>query len=227
MNPTVLHKISYGLYIITSFKGDRINGQTANTVFQVTSDPPTIAIGINKQNLTHEFIKESKVFGISILGLDTPLNLVGQFGFKSGRDSDKFANLNYKRGETNVPIIPDNTIAYLEAKVINQLELKTHTLFIGEVVAAEVTKEGEPMTYAYYHQIKRGTTPKSAPTFIKEEKKMASLPKYKCEVCGYIYDPDKGDPDSGIAPGTFFEDLPDDWVCPVCGAGKDEFEKED
>ena len=227
MDAKVFHKISYGLYLITSCKGGEINGQTANTVFQVTSDPPTIAIGINKQNLTHEFISASKIFGISILSQDAPLNLIGRFGFKSGRDMNKFADLNYQKGETDVPIISDNIIAYLEAKVVDQLELKTHTLFVGEVVAARIVKEGEPMTYAYYHQIKRGTTPKTAPTFIKEEKKMKSLPKYKCSVCGYIYDPEKGDPDGGISPGTPFDDIPDDWICPVCGVSKDNFESLD
>ncbi|HDN85414.1 MAG TPA: rubredoxin [Candidatus Aerophobetes bacterium] len=85
------------------------------------------------------------------------------------------------------------------------------------------------MTYAYYHEVKRGTSPSSAPTYIKEEKKKekGKMIKYKCTVCGYIYDPEKGDPDSGIKPGTPFEELPDDWVCPVCGASKDAFEKED
>jgi len=170
MNPTVLYKLSYGLYLITSLKGDKINGQVANAVFQLTSDPPTIAIGINKQNFTHEFISSSKVFGVSILAQDAPLNLIGRFGFKSGREVDKFADLNYRKGETNVPVILDNTVAYLEAKVINQLELTTHTLFIGEVTASEVLKDGEPMTYAYYHQVKRGTTPKTAPIFVEERK---------------------------------------------------------
>ncbi|MDY6971198.1 MAG: flavin reductase [Thermodesulfobacteriota bacterium] len=224
MNPTVLHKISYGLYLVTSLKGDKLNGQTANAVFQVTSDPPSIAIGINKQNLTHEFISSSNVFGVSILGQDAPLNLIGRFGFKSGRDVDKFDGLNYRKGATGVPVVLDNTLAYLEAKVINQLELMTHTLFVGEMVAAEVVKDGEPMTYAYYHQIKRGTTPKTAPTFIPEVKKAALLPKYHCNVCSYVYDPEKGEPDSGVEPGTAFEDLPDDWVCPICGADKEMFE---
>lgn len=87
MNTGVLHKISYGLYLVTSCQGNEINGQTANTVFQATSDPPTIAICINKQNLTHEFISSSKVFGISILSQETPLGLIGGFGFKSGEIS--------------------------------------------------------------------------------------------------------------------------------------------
>ncbi len=224
MNPTVLYKLSYGLYLITSTKDDKINGQVANAVFQVTSEPPTIAIGINKQNLTHEFISSSKVFGVSILAQDAPLSLIGRFGFKSGREVDKFADLNYRKSDTNVPVILDNTVAYLEAKVINQLELTTHTLFIGEMTAAEVLKDGEPMTYAYYHQVKRGTTPKTAPTFIPEVKKAASLPKYQCSVCSYVYDPEKGDSGSDVAPDIPFKDLPDDWECPICGAGKDIFE---
>jgi len=110
--------------------------------------------------------------------------------------------------------------------VINQIEVGTHTIFIGEIVAADVVEEGEPMTYAYYHDVKRGTTPKTAPVYIEEKKEAApKMAKYKCTVCGYIYDPELGDPDGGIKPGTPFEKLPDDWVCPVCGASKDQFEK--
>ncbi len=100
----------------------------------------------------------------------------------------------------------------------------THTIFIGEVVDAAVLTDEEPMTYAYYHLVKRGATPKAAPTYLKEEGG-DRMDTYECTVCGYIYDPEKGDPDSGIAPGTPFEELPDDWVCPVCGAAKDQFEK--
>ena len=104
--------------------------------------------------------------------------------------------------------------------------MSAHTMFIGEVVAADVLKEGEPMTYAYYHQVKRGSTPKTAPLYIKEKKEAVSkMAKYRCTICGYIYDPEKGDPDGNIEPGTPFEKLPDSWVCPVCGASKDRFEK--
>jgi rubredoxin len=102
----------------------------------------------------------------------------------------------------------------------------THTIFIGELVGADVLKEGEPMTYAYYHQVKRGTTPKTAPSYVEEKKEaVAKMAKYQCSVCGYIYDPQLGDPDGGIKPGTPFEKIPDTWVCPVCGASKDQFEK--
>jgi len=226
VNHKALHNCSYGLYVISSRKGDRLNGQIANTVFQVTSDPPTIAVSINKQNLTHEFISESKVFTASILSQGTPLSFIGHFGFKSGREVDKLKDVNYKLGEAEAPIVLDHSLAYLEARVINHLDVGTHTIFIGELVGADVLSEGEPMTYAYYRQVKRGTIPKTAPSYIEERKETVSkMAKYKCTVCGYIYDPELGDADGGIKPGTPFEEIPDDWVCPVCGASKDQFEK--
>jgi len=127
-------------------------------------------VAINKNNLTHEFITASKVFTASILTQDTSLSFIGHFGFKSGRDIDKLEGINYRIGETQAPVVTDNTLAYLEAKVIQQLDVETHTIFIGELVGADIIKEGEPMTHAYYHQVKRGTTPKTAPVYIEEEK---------------------------------------------------------
>ncbi len=226
MNLKALYKLGYGLYVVSSRKGDRLNGQIANSVFQTTSEPPTIAVSINKNNLTHEFIKESRVLAVSVLSQDTPLSFIGHFGFKSGRDIDKLEGFNYKIGETQAPVVTDNTLAYLEAKVVQEVDVGTHTIFVGELVGADVLKEGEPMTYAYYHQVKRGTTPKAAPSYIEEKKaEVFKAPKYKCTVCGYVYDPELGDPDGGIKPGTPFEEIPDDWVCPVCGAAKSEFER--
>jgi len=167
MDAKALYLISYGMYIICSKKGDKINGQTANSVVQVASEPPIISVCINKQNLTHEFIKESKVFTASILAQTAPLKLIGGFGFKSGRDVNKFEGVKYKLGQSGAPVILDSTLGYLEAKVIDSVDAKTHTIFVGELVGAEVLAEGEPMTYAYYHLVKRGTTPKSAPSFNK------------------------------------------------------------
>jgi len=221
MDLKALYKLGYGLYIVSSNKGKKLNGQVANTVFQITSQPPTIAVSINKTNLTYEYIRESKVFTASILAQDTPLAFIGHFGFKSGRDID-----NHKTGVTKAPIVTDHTLAYLEAKLLQEVDAGTHSIFIGELVGAEVIGEGEPMTYAYYHQVKRGTTPKTAPSYIAEQKEGgAKMAKYQCTVCEYVYDPELGDPDGGIAPGTPFEKIPDDWVCPVCGAAKSEFEK--
>lgn len=123
-------------------------------------------------------------------------------------------------------MVIDHTIAYLEVKVTQEIDVGTHTLFIGELVNADVISEGECMTYDYYHQVKRGSTPKTAPVYHEEEKPEAGKAvKYRCTVCGYIYDPELGDPDGGIKPGTPFAELPDNWVCPVCGASQDKFEK--
>lgn len=168
MDLKALYSISYGLYVIGSRKGNRLNGQTANTAIQVTSEPPTISVCINKGNLTHEFIKDSGVFTVSILSQDTPLSFIGKFGFKSGRDTDKLEGVNYKTGETQAPIVLDNALSYLEARVIKDLDVGTHTIFVGELVGAGIIQEGTPMTYAYYHQVKRGTTPKTAPSYVKE-----------------------------------------------------------
>lgn len=228
MNLQALHKIGYGLYVVCSKKDGNFNGQIANTVFQVSAEPPTISAALNMQNLTNEYVSASKVFTVSILSQATPLSFIGNFGFKSGRDADKFKGVNYKIGETGAPIVLDNTLAYLEAKVISQIDVSTHTIFNAEIVSADVVKEGEPMTYAYYHLVRRGTTPKTAPTYIEEKKEVATkMSKYKCQVCGYIYNPELGDPDGHIKPGTPFEKLPDDWTCPVCGASKDQFDKLD
>jgi flavin reductase (DIM6/NTAB) family NADH-FMN oxidoreductase RutF/rubredoxin len=230
MNPKALYKLTYGLYVVGSFKGDKINAQIANTVIQITSEPATIAVSINKKNLTHEYIQASGVFSASILTNDAPLSFVGQFGFKSGRDTDKFAGVNYKKGPTGAPVVLDNCNAFLEAKIIQSVDVGTHTIFIGQLVEAEVLNEKQSMTYEYYQQVKRGTTPPSAPSF-QAAKPAApppvppTSPKYKCGVCGYIYDPAVGDPDSGIKAGTPFETLPADWTCPVCGADKSQFTK--
>ena len=170
MNLNALHKISYGMYVVGSHKGEKLNGQVANTVFQITSEPPTIAVSINKNNLTHEYIKDSKVFCVSVLCQTAPLTFIGGFGFKSGRDTDKIKGVNYTVGLTGSPIFLDNTSAYLEAEVIQDVDAGTHTVFIGKVVAAEVLNENPCLTYDYYYQVKRGTTPKSAPSYIAKEK---------------------------------------------------------
>jgi ferric-chelate reductase [NAD(P)H] len=170
MNVNALHKIGYGMYIVGSHKGEKLNGQVANTVFQITSEPPTVAVSINKNNLTNEYIKASRVFAASVLFQGTPLPFIGGFGFKSGRDTDKLKGINYKTGQTGSPLILDNTVAYLEAEVIQEVEVGTHTIFIGKVVAAEVLNENPCLTYEYYYQVKRGTTPKNAPSYIAREK---------------------------------------------------------
>lgn len=229
MDPNVLHNISYGMYIVASAKGGAMNGQVVNTLVQVTNAPVTIAVSINKKNLTHEFIAASGRFSVSILAEETPLKFIGRFGFKSGRTEDKFAGLTYTAAASGCPIVLDHALGYLEARVITSFDCMTHTLFLGEVAESKILRVGRPMTYDYYHQVKRGTTPESAPTFIKDEAsgtREVPMQKYRCVVCNYIYDPAVGDPDGGITPGTPFEKIPDTWVCPVCGADKSQFVKE-
>ena len=231
MDLKALYLCSYGLYVIASRRGDKLNGQIANTVFQVTAEPPTVAVSINKENLTHQYISESKAFTASIISTEAPMTFIGKWGFKSGRDIDKFADSNHRPGTTGAPIVLDYAVAYIEVSVLKTLDVGTHTLFVGKVVDCNILKAGEPMTYAFYHQVKKGKTPKRAATFQAESERKESpkdegkrANRYRCLVCGYIYDPDKGDPDSGVPPGTAFEDIPGDWVCPVCGAGRDQFE---
>jgi flavin reductase (DIM6/NTAB) family NADH-FMN oxidoreductase RutF/rubredoxin len=219
------HKLSYGLYVVGSFKGDKLNGQIANTVFQISSDPATVAVSINKNNLTNEFIKDSKMFSVSVLAKETPLDLIGHFGFKSGRDVNKFKDVSYKLGLNGAPILLQKTVSCLEATVIDSIDVETHTVFIGKVTNAEVFSDDEPITYAYYHQVKRGTVPPTAP--IQVEQKTSNfggrMEKYKCAICGYVYNPAIGDTDSGVEAGTAFEDIPGKWVCPICGAAKAQF----
>ena len=197
MNAKALHKLGYGMYVVASKQGDRLNAQIANSVFQITSEPPTVAVSINKRNLTHRFIQESGVFAAAVLCQDTPVSFVGHFGFKSGWDTNKLEGVDYRIGKTGAPLVTENAVAYLEAEVIKEVDVGSHTIFIGSLVDADVISDEVVL-------------------------KMA---KYECTVCGYIFDPVLGDPDGDIAPGTPFEELPDDWVCPVCGADKSEFEK--
>lgn len=227
MDLNVLRNISYGMYVVSSNKESLFNAQIANTVFQITNEPIIIAVSINKKNLTHEYIEKSQRFSISILEENTPLEFIGKFGFKSGRTENKFIDIKSKVLSSGCPIVLDFSLSYLESKVVNKIDCFTHTIFLGEITESEILKSGKAMTYAYYHQIKGGTTPKTAPTFIKNETKgSVSMQKYRCKICGYIYDPKIGDPDNGIKAGTLFEDIPDTWLCPVCGADKSQFEKE-
>jgi len=226
-----LFKLSYGMCILSSVKDGKYNGCIVNTVFQITPEPPTLAVSVNRGCLTHEYISVSRVLAVSILGERTPMDFIGGFGFRSGRDIDKFEAIRYRVGQLGAPIVLDNTAGYIEAEVVKSIEVETHTLFIAKIAACEMLDEAAcSMTYAYYRDIKHGRTPKSAATYVEKKtvpetkKGVKDMKKYKCIMCGYIYDPSAGDPDNGVKAGTAFEDLPDDWVCPDCGAGKDQFE---
>ena len=169
MNVQALHKISYGMYILTSGKNNKFNGQIANAVIQATSDPATILACVNHANLTHEFIEDSKVFTLSILSEDAPMTLIGTFGFKCGRDIDKFKEIKFRTGSNGAPIVLDSTAAFLECEMVNQMDIGSHTMFLGKVIDGDILSDKTPMTYAYYHTVKGGKAPKNAPHYIGVE----------------------------------------------------------
>jgi ferric-chelate reductase [NAD(P)H] len=161
--------LSYGLYIVTSRDEERFNGQIVNTVIQVTSDPARVAVIINKKNLTHEFILKSKSFGVSVLEESAPLSFFGPFGFRSGRDFDKFTKVKFREGITGCPLVTEHALSCLEAEVFEEIDLGSHTVFIGNVVNSEVLTTGRPLTYRYYHENLKGKPSKNAPTFTPEQ----------------------------------------------------------
>jgi ferric-chelate reductase [NAD(P)H] len=164
----VLNQIQYGVFIVSSLLDDKINGQLATVVFQVTNEPIQIATCLNKSNFTHECVMESKAFGVSILSQAASLKFIGGFGFHTGRNFDKFANINYKRLVTGAPLVLENVIGILDLKVTKALDIDTHTLFIGELLAAEKISHELPLTYDYYHNVLKGSNHQHAPTFHKK-----------------------------------------------------------
>jgi ferric-chelate reductase [NAD(P)H] len=162
IDPRALFSMSYGMYIVTSASG----GQIANAVTQVTAVPETMAVCINKQNFTHGRITESGLFAVSVLEIDAPMTFIGQFGFKSGRDIDKFAGVDAVTGELGVPMVKSWCVSAFDAKVIGSIDVHTHTIFVGELASTVTFKEAKPLTYADYHLVKKGRSPKTAPTFV-------------------------------------------------------------
>lgn len=163
MDMTALFKITYGMYIVSSKKGDKINAQLSNTVVQISPDPPTMLVSISKKNLTHEYIKESGVFTISIISTDSQMTDIGPFGFRTGRDFDKFKECSYELGKNGAPYLKDHMVGYIECEVLRSVDSDSHTLFIGTVKEAEyLNKDLEPMTYDFYRKELHGKLSKNA-----------------------------------------------------------------
>jgi flavin reductase (DIM6/NTAB) family NADH-FMN oxidoreductase RutF/rubredoxin len=225
INFEALFKISYGLYIVSS--GDRVhgNGFISNTVFQVTAEPICFAACCNKNNYTSEFIKSTELFAVSVLHKDASPEIFGRFGYKSGKDFNKLEGMNIIYGDTGVPIVLNDSIAFLECKLTRTFDVGSHFIFIGELIQSQIIDDTiEPITYSYYRQVRKGVAPKNAPTYIDKskygpERVDNSLKKYKCGACGYIYDES--------VEKVRFKDLSDDWICPVCGSEKSEFYETD
>ena len=211
MDKKVLRNLSYGVYVVTSRDKDKNVGCIANSIMQVTSNPSVIAVSINHDNYTNKVIKENNKFGVSILKETTDAKIIGTFGYKSSKDNDKFDGINFKE-ISEIPVL-ENTCGYMVCKVIDTMETSTHTIFLGEVIEADDYSTENAMTYKYYHENLKGSSPKNAPTYeetsISQIDKDSKKSKWKCSICGYIYEADE---------------LPDDFKCPICGAGKEYFE---
>ncbi len=228
------YKVSYGLYLVSAKHMDTKSGYVANTVFQVTAQPPKFGISCNKDNFTADIIKQSGAFAFSALGVKASTGLIGDFGYRSSREIDKFRGVNYFIGETGSPIVTDSCVAWFDCRITDTIDAGSHLIFIGEVIACDlVDTETKSLTYNYYREVMKGFSPKNAPTYIDKSKIAEETPNksdenelWQCQLCHYTYETEKGDPISGIEPGTKFEDLPDDWTCPICGADKSMFERD-
>ena len=200
VEPNAMFKLSYGLFVLTAREANRDNGCIINTVTQLTDSPKRISIAVNKQNLTHDMILKTGVFNVSILSERAPFAIFKHYGFQSGREVDKFAGVPaLARAQNGIYYLPDSTNAFLSGKVTQTIDLGTHTLFIADVTEARVLSDAPSMTYAYYFE---NVKPKPAAL----EKKTG----WVCKICGYVYEG---------------EELPEDFICPLCKHGAEDFEK--
>lgn len=212
INKNAFRNMSYGVYIVSTLDGERPTGCVANSAMQITSEPATIAVSINHDNYTNACIEKTGKFAISILTEQSDPGLIGTFGFQSGKDVNKFDGVEALERE-GLSVVAD-ACSYLVCKVINKMETATHTVFLGEVIAADVLKDEGAMTYAYYHKVVKGKSPKNAPTYIAEEAPVQKEEKWVCGICGYEY---RGE--------ISFEEVPEQFVCPVCKQPKSVFVK--
>ena len=210
MDNNIMFKLTYGLFIVTAKESNKSNGCIINTVMQQTAAPNRISITINKQNFTKEMISKTHAFNVSIIDETAEFSIFKHFGFQSGKDVDKFAEwTDYGTANNQIPYITKGCCGFLSAKVITQTDLGSHMLFLADVTDGQMLSKHTPMTYSYYHS---NVKPKPQTQKIESKGEI-----WICKVCGYIYDEEKE--------GTAFKDLPDDWVCPLCKHGKEDFEK--
>ena len=203
-NEKAMYALTYGLFILTARQGERDNGCIVNTVGQVTIAPNRITVAMDKANLTHDMIAETGEFTVSVLSEKAKFDLFRRFGFQSGRDVDKFAGFGgAERGENGILYVTEGANAWMSGKVVSSVDLGTHTLFLADVLDADMLSEVPSVTYAYYQaHIK----PKpQAPARQSGDKK-----RWVCRVCGYIYEGDT---------------LPEDFICPICKHPASDFEQ--
>lgn len=194
---SALFKIGYGLYVVTYNDGKRDNGLIVNTVAQLTSTPNRIAVTINKQNYSHHVIKQTGIMNVNCLTVETPFKIFETFGFQSGRNADKFAEIAPLHSDNGLAFLPKYINSFMSLKVEQYLDLDTHGMFICSVTEARVLSDKETVTYSYYQ------------SNIKPKPETAGKKGFVCKVCGYVYEGDE---------------LPEDFVCPLCKHGAADFE---
>ena len=203
MDTKAMFKFSYGLFVLTAKENGFDNGCIINTAIQVTSSPNRISIAVNKANKTHDMIHAAGEFNVCMLAENAPFSVFQNFGFQSGRDADKFASFAQKKRSANgIYYITDVANAYVSAKVDQEIDLGTHTMFIADVTDAEVLSDVPSVTYNYY-QANIKPKPQVTPA-------QAGKTKWVCKICGYVYEG---------------EELPADFICPICKHGAQDFEK--
>ena len=209
MDLNAFYKVTYGLYIVSSIQRGKAAGCVVNTLVQVTAEPVKMAVAISKQNTTCSVLEQSGVFAAVALTQDAGIGLMKPFGFQSSAKVDKFSGISVERDKNGVPYPSEHIGARFSCRVIDRLDLGTHILFVGEAEEAEIVCEEPLLTYEYYRLVKKGGTPKNAPSY----RKPVTKPKaagYRCTACGYLLESDV---------------LPPDFICPVCGVGADKFEQ--
>lgn len=197
MDMTAMFRLGYGLYVLTARDGDKDNGCIINTVMQVTDTPLQVIVGVNKSNYTHAMMVKTGKFNVSVLSETAPFSVFQHFGFQTGKTMNKFEDCPVIRGKNGVAYIEENCNAYLECTVKEVIDAGTHSLFLAEVTEAEVLNDVPSMTYSYYHS---NVKPKPE----------AKAKGWRCIICGYVYEG---------------EELPDDFICPLCKHGAKDFEK--
>lgn len=204
MNKKAMYNLTYGLFVLTANLDGKDNGCIINTAGQVTSEPNRISIAVNKANYTHDIIQKTGIFNVSIISEAASFDLFKRFGFQSGRDADKFADLEgWGRSENGIAYIAIGTNAYISAKVVSSQDLGSHTLFIAEVTDMEVLSSVPSTTYSYYQE---NIKPKPQAAGTSPSGKTV----WRCTVCGYEYEG---------------EELPADFICPLCKHPASDFEK--
>lgn len=201
MDKKALYQLTYGVFLLTTKAGDKVNGCITNTCMQVANSPTRVAISVLNTNYTCDLIKESGVFALSLLDNTCTFQTIKHFGFQSGRDVDKFDGLTLPQDDNGVPYLAWQTTAMISGKVLESIDLGSHTMFIAEVVDAKLLNDHAPLTYAEYQ-----ANVKPNPQEVKKEKKIVG---WRCKICNYVYE------------GS---ELPADFTCPLCGHDKDDFE---